>query len=191
MSFNIPGLEENSKLGYYKVGDRIFHSKPQAYIYATETNIEPSWHFNNVDYAKLDWSIEPETNLRELYRIRAQQLRDKYDWIRIEASGGGDSTTAIFSFLLNGIHLDEIVFRYPEQVDKGVTNDPFNMKAENTLSERQFAAEPLLKWVKEKSPNTVVTIHDYSDNLLHDNYMKDESWVFTTKDWFQPYILAL
>ena len=180
------GIEQNPKLGYYKVGGKIFYSKPEAYIHGTATGEIPVWHFNNLEFARIDWKIEPETNIRELYRMRAQQLRDRYDWIRVEASGGGDSTTAIFAFLLNGIHLDEVVFRYPEQVDKDVTNDPFNTKPENTLSERQFAAEPLLRWIKTHFPKVKVTFQDYSENLLNEDYMKDESWVFTTRDWFQP-----
>lgn len=180
------GIEQNPKLGYYRVGDRTFYSKPEAYIYATEIGVDPVWHFNNAEFAKCTWDIEPETNIRELYRLRAQQLREKYDWIRIEASGGGDSTTAIFSFLLNGIHLDEVVFRYPEQLDKDVTNDPFNTKPENTLSERQFAAEPLFRWINTNFPNVKTTVQDYSENLLKEDYMTDESWVFTTRDWFQP-----
>lgn len=180
------GIEQNPKLGYYKVGDKIFYSKPEAYIHGTATGEIPVWHFNNLEFARINWKIEPETNIRELYRMRAAQLRERYDWIRVEASGGGDSTTAIFAFLLNGIHLDEVVFRYPEQVDKDVTNDPFNTKPENTLSERQFAAEPLLRWIKTHFPKVKVTFQDYSENLLKDNYMKDESWVFTTRDWFQP-----
>ena len=180
------GIEQNPKLGYYRVGDKIFYSKPEAYIYATQVDIEPSWHFNSKEFASADWLTDPDLNLREIYRLRAQQLRNKYDWIRIEASGGGDSTTAIFSFLLNGIHLDEVVFRYPKQVDKDVTNDPFNTKPENTLSEWQFAAKPLFDWISTNYPKTRITFHDYSDVVLKDNYMKDESWVFTTRDWFQP-----
>jgi hypothetical protein len=180
------GIERNPKLGYYKVGERVFYSKPEAYIYATQTNQTPGWFFNNVDLAKFNWLQEPEVGIQELYRLRAVQLREQYDWIRVEASGGGDSTTAIFAFLLNGIHLDEVIFRYPAQADKDVTNDPWNTKPENTLSERQFAAEPLLRWIKDHHPNVKVTIQDYSENLLKDNYMQDESWVFTTRDWFQP-----
>lgn len=180
------GIEQNPKLGYYKVGDKTFYSKPEAYIYATQVNIEPSWHFNSVEFAKADWETDPELSLREIYRLRAQQLRDKYDWIRIEASGGGDSTTAIFSFLLNGIHLDEIVFRYPKQLDKDVSNDPFNTKPENTLSEWEFAAKPLMDWIKVNYPQTQVTFHDYSDEVMGSDYMQDESWIFTTRDWFQP-----
>lgn len=184
--YTLSDVEQNPKLGYYQVGDQKFYSKPQAYIYATEVGIAPSWHFNSVEFARCDWDREPELDLREIYRLRAQQLRDTYDWIRIEASGGGDSTTAIFSFLLNGIHLDEVIFRYPEKLDKDVTNDPFNTKPENTLSEWQFAAKPLLDWIKTNFPQTKVTFHDYSDRVIKDDYMSDESWVFTTRDWFQP-----
>jgi len=180
------GIEQNPKLGCYKVGSQVFYSKPEALIYATQSKQPVVWQFNELAFAKFDWSVEPEQSLTEIYRLRAQQLRDQYDWIRVEASGGADSTTAIYSFLLNNIHLDEIVFRYPKQIDKDVTDDPFNTKPENTLSEFRFAAKPLLEWVKTHFPRVTVTIQDYSDNLLKDDYMKDESWVFTTRDWFQP-----
>lgn len=180
------GIEQNPKLGFYKVGDKIFYSKPEAYIYATNVNIDPTWYFNNLEFAKFNWGQEPATSLKELYRIRAQQLRDKYDYIRLECSGGGDSTTAAFSFLLNGIHLDEVIFRYPKQGEKGVTNDPFNTKPENTLSEWQFAAQPLLNWIKTNYPKTTVRFHDYSENMLAEQDERDESWVFNTRDWFQP-----
>lgn len=179
-------FESNPKLGYYRVGDQTFYSKPTAYLYATETGQTPEWIFNPIELAKFNWTEEPTVGLQELYRLRALQLREQYDWIRVESSGGGDSTTAIFSFLLNGIHLDEVVFRYPEKFDKDLTNDPFNTNPDNTLSERQFAAEPLLDWIKTHYPKVKVTIHDYSENILEETYMKDESWIFTTRDWFQP-----
>jgi hypothetical protein len=180
------GIEQNPKLGYYKVGDSVFYSKPQAYIYATTQGIDPTWHFNTKEFAKFDWSIEPETDIRELYRLRAQQLRVRYDYIRLECSGGGDSTTAAYAFLLNGIHLDEVIFRYPKSGEKGVTDDPFNTKPENTLSEWRYAAKPLLDWIKTNFPKTIVRVHDYSENMIESESTRDESWVFNTRDWFQP-----
>jgi hypothetical protein len=180
------GIEQNPKLGYYKVGEQIFYSKPEAYMYATVHNHWPEWKFNVADFAKFNWEHEPELDIRELYRIRAQQLRDKYDWIRIESSGGSDSTTAIYSFLLNGIHLDEVVFRYPKQLEKGMSGDPFNTKAENTLSEWDFAAKPLLNWIQTNYPAVKITFDDYSDDIISSSYLKDESWIYTTRDWFQP-----
>jgi len=177
-------LENNPKLGYYMVRDKQFFTKPQALVEATKSGHFPEWHFNRPVFEKIVWDQEPETDLRLLYRLRAQQLREKYDWIRVEASGGGDSTTAIFSFLLNGIHLDEVVFRYPKTGEKNMSNDPYNTKCENTLSEWEFAARPLLNWIAQNYPAVRCTVHDYSENMLAGS--TDETWVFNTKDYFQP-----
>lgn len=183
MTFNNLTLEQNPKLGYYTVGENTYFSKVQALLDSTQSGNFPHWNFNNEIFGQLNWLAEPETDLRELYRLRAQQLRDRYDYIRIEASGGGDSTTAIFSFLLNDIHLDEVVFRYPKSADKGLTGDPYNTKAENTLSEFDFAAKPLLDWVKTNYPKVKITLHDYSENIV--DKAIDETWVLQGKDYFQ------
>ena len=177
-------LENNPKLGYYMVGNQRHYIKPRALIEATKTNQFPEWHFNRNVFDNYSWEIEPEINLRELYRLRAQQLRDRYDYIRLEVSGGGDSSTAAYSFILNGIHLDEVVFRYPKTGEKNVTDDPFNTKPENTLSEWRYAAQPLLKWIAVHAPRTKITIHDYSEDMLAAGH--DEDWIFRTKDYFQP-----
>jgi hypothetical protein len=177
-------LDNNPKLGYYKLGDKVYYGKVEALMEATKTGIFPEWNFNREVYGKLDWTKQPNIPLKELYRMRAQQLRDKYDWIRIEASGGGDSTTAIYSFLHNGIHLDEVVFRYPKTGEKNVTDDPFNTKCENTLSEWKYAAKPLLEWIATNHPKVKITVHDYSENMLKGE--TDETWVLKSKDYFQP-----
>lgn len=177
-------LEQNDKLGYYLVGDEKIFIKPKALIRATETGHFPEWNFNRNVFDNYNWSVEPIIDLKELYRLRALQLREKYDYIRLEVSGGGDSSTAAYSFILNGIHLDEVVFRYPKTGEKNVTDDPFNTKPENTLSEWKYAAQPLLKWIALHAPNTKITVHDYSEDMINSGH--DEEWVFRTKDYFQP-----
>lgn len=177
-------LDKNPKLGYYKLGEEIIYGKVDALMQATKKNIFPEWHFNRLIFNTIKWGEEPKTELRELYRLRAQQLRSKYDWIRIEASGGGDSTTAIYSFLLNDIHIDEVVFRYPKTGDKDVHDDPFNTKCENTLSEWEYAAKPLLNWISTNYPQVKITVHDYSENMIGGE--QDETWVLKSKDYFQP-----
>lgn len=178
-------LEQNKKLGYYTVGTQTYYSKVQALIEGTKTKNFPVWNFNNEVFGKLDWATDPAVSLKDLYRLRAQQLREKYDWIRVEASGGGDSTTAIFSFLLNDIHIDEVIFRYPKTGEKNVTGDAYNTKCENTLSEWDFAAKPLLNWIATHYPKVKITIHDYSEDMLNESD-RDETWVFKSKDYFQP-----
>jgi hypothetical protein len=182
----IIGIDQNPKLGYYKVADEIFYSKPQAYTYAFEKNLGVSWHFNAPEFAKYNWTIDPKSSIKDLYRLRAQQLRDRYDYIRLECSGGSDSTTVLYSFVLNGIHLDEVVFRYPKAGEKGMVGEVHNYSAENTLSEWEFAAKPLFNWVKTNYPSIKLTVHDYSENITNGNSLSDESWIFTTRDWYQP-----
>ena len=177
-------IEQNPKLGFYTVGTVKFFSKPMALTRATETGIFPEWNFNNEVFGQQNWLAEPNISIRDLYKIRAQQLREKYDYIRLEFSGGGDSTTALYSFVNNGIHIDEVVFRYPKTGEKHVSDDPFNYKPENTLSEARYAAYPVLNWLSTAAPKTKITEHDYSENMLNQTY--DESWVMKTKDYFQP-----
>ena len=183
-NFHSHRLENNPKLGFYTVGDNNFYSKPLALIEATKTGHFPHWNFNNEIFGSQQWHQEPATDLKELYRIRAQQIRDRYDYIRLEFSGGGDSSTALYSFVLNGIHLDEVVFRYPKTGEKDVHVDVHNTNAENTLSEWTFAARPMLHWIKTNYPAIKITIHDYSTDMLAGSH--DETWVFDSKDYFQP-----
>jgi hypothetical protein len=177
-------LEKNPKLGYYKVGNDVIYSKPLALIKGTQTNQHPEWHFNEDTFDKFDWQAEPAESILEIYRRRAQQLRDRYDYIKLEFSGGGDSTTTLYSFVKNNIHLDEVIFRYPKQGEKNVSADPYNTKAENSLSEWNYAAKPILEWLAINCPSTKITFHDYSENMINTNI--DESWVFKTRDYFQP-----
>lgn len=177
-------LETNPKLGFYTVGEKIFFSKPQALMESTQTGHFPLWNFNREIFAQQPWEQEPIMDLRQLYKIRARQLRDKYDYIRLECSGGADSTTTLYSFLLNGIHIDEIVFRYPKQGENGITPNPYNTKPENTLSEWEYAAKPLLNWVAVNHPRVKITFHDYSDNIL--KFDQDESWTDAAKDYLHP-----
>jgi hypothetical protein len=178
-------LEQNDKLGFYQVGDTKYHSKVQALIHGTRTNQFPQWNFNNKVYAAQNWTQEPQINLKELYRLRALQLREKYDYIRLECSGGSDSTQTLFSFLLNGIHIDEVIFRYPKAGGSSVPVDSTNYNVENTLSEAEFATRPLLQWVQVHYPRVKITIHDYSEDMIKQED-RDESWVYAAKDFLQP-----
>ena len=179
-------FEPNKKLGYYLVDNEVYYNKIQALIDASKKNVEVKWFFNENVFFKYPWYVEPKETLRELYCRRAQQLRDQYDYIRLELSGGSDSATVAYSFLLNDIHLDEVVFRYPKQGEKGVSGDATNTRCENTLSEWEFAARPLLNWIATNYPKTKITVHDYSENMIAESDTKDESWIFRTRHYLQP-----
>ena len=125
-------LNHFAKNGYYTVGNKIFNHNIYAYQEATKTNSDVNWHFNDEVFLKQDWKTPIQIPLLELYRMRAEQLRQKYDYLILCWSGGGDSTTMLESFLDNNIHLDEVVLLWPLKQTKGrytvtANNDSTNM----------------------------------------------------------------
>ena len=94
--------------GVYRVGDFDFYSKVEAIEMHTKTGIHPYWDFNEAVYRSRDWTVEPSVDLSELYRRRAQQLRDKYDYLVLWYSSGADSDNVLRSFLDNDILIDEV-----------------------------------------------------------------------------------
>lgn len=96
------------RYGYYTTGDFKTYSKIEALEIAKSLNTAVVWHFNDQEFSAVDWTVEPVLSLPELYRIRAEQIRNKYDYIVLFYSGGADSHNMLHSFLDNGLKVDEI-----------------------------------------------------------------------------------
>ncbi len=141
----------------------------------TKQNIYPSWHFNDEIFTNLDWSIPVEHNLEDLYKKRALQLRESYDYIVILFSGGADSTTVLQTFVKNKIFIDEIYVYWPVSVMKNKKihqADISNKHGSNILSEWNFSIEPKLNYIKKYFPRTKITIADYTD-IIGTNFDED------------------
>jgi len=176
-------LIDHSRLGRYWVGDKPFFNKAEAYIYASKTNEKVWWDFNDSIFSSIDWTIPIETSLSELYRQRAQQLRDKYDYVSVFFSGGVDSGNAMHAFLDNNILLDEIIVYRPKLLDSSYSMA--DRSEINLYAETEFAALPhLRKYVKD--PRTKIRILD-TDSAV-DSFLRDESLVnqFHTLNQFNP-----
>jgi len=106
-----PFTKEVRKLGYYQVGNQYFLSKLEAYKAAGNDPNSIKYCFNDEIFSSYDWKVEPEPSvgIEEFYRRRAQELRNKYDYIIFLYSGGPDSTNVLDTFVDNGILIDEIV----------------------------------------------------------------------------------
>jgi hypothetical protein len=96
------------KFGFYTVDGLKFYSKFEALQLAGQVNKPIKWNFNDAVYQAQDWSQEPTESLSEIYRQRAQQLRDQYDYLVLWYSGGSDSSNILDSFVNNDIRLDEV-----------------------------------------------------------------------------------
>lgn len=149
------------KNGYYLVGGKIFNHKILALQYASSTRSPIEWEFNSKEYGQLDWKQRLGVDIRVLYRMRAQQLRDKYEYLMVGWSGGGDSTTILYSFLHNNIRLDEVVITWPISQMNGKYRPSMDTSSTNMISEWDFSIRPQIEELKRKYPNLKITILDH------------------------------
>jgi hypothetical protein len=96
---------------YYDNANNLitFHDRIDAIKYNLATNNEIRFCYKDAEFSKVNWKAEPKDSLQQLYKERAQQIRDKYDYVVLCYSGGIDSTNMLESFYYNNIHIDEIV----------------------------------------------------------------------------------
>jgi hypothetical protein len=121
-STTIPTAEKDV-FGFYSVGDYETYSKLEAIEKSKEVNKPFFWNFNEYETNHFDWTVEPTESLDELYRQRAQEIRDKYDYVVLMFSGGRDSSNIFHAFTSNNIKLDEIVsYKYDGGIEDSLTD---------------------------------------------------------------------
>ncbi len=109
----------NRKICWVESRNKIITNKAE---YLSLDTAETSVFRIHDAFDKADWSKEPTKSLKQLYRERAQQLRDDYDYLVVYFSGGSDSITVVNAFLNNNIKIDEIVINSFPQIDKDILN---------------------------------------------------------------------
>ena len=176
-----------SLLGHYLVDGKIFNDKIKAILYANENKKNIDYNFFSEIFTAINWNQEPETSLDQLYKIRAQQLRDKYDYLIAFCSGGADSCQMALSFLKNDIHLDEIYAAAPLSGLKNFQENNQNTHATNIVSETFYAQMPFLNHVKSLYPKVKITVNDYFEDMLE---YKEDDWLFRSSDWMHPTTVA-
>lgn len=94
---------------YYSNDEKVFPSKIEALFYKHATGNEISFYYYDDVYKSIDWTIEPVSNLQELYKFQAEKIRSEYDYVILCYSGGYDSNQILDTFYQNKIKLDKIV----------------------------------------------------------------------------------
>ena len=167
------------ELGYYIVNGKIYTNKIEAIFEAQKTNADMEWKFHDEEFQRANWQQEPAGSIDDIYRRRAQQIRENYDYIVLMVSGGADSTNMLMSFLNNGIAVDEVVGMTPLS---GMNNWNFNDKDKsviNTASEYKYAQLPLMHWVTEHHPKVKVTMVDTFEDMYRP---KTDEWLLNCQD---------
>ena len=148
-----------NKHGYFSVGEQNIYSKLDAIKLSVATGHPVKWHYNDEVFSKQDWTVEPEKDIRTMYRERAQAIRDRFDYVVVMFSGGADSTTVLDSFIDNGIPVDEVYMqhwiKYQPEKEQSFMNAEIN-----------YAALPYLKRKLPTAWNTNVRLYDVSDFIL-------------------------
>lgn len=164
-------------LGFYLVGWKKFYSKTLALIESKKTGYDLLWVFNDDVYGAIDWTVPIETSLLELYKQRALQLREQYDYIVLYYSGGADSNNVLHSFIDNGIFLDEILIQDLPLYNTQTNNSDYSNA--NFYSEIEYAANAHLRKVKNAlDPRTKITYQDFSKTgleILEKDYWFDDN----------------
>lgn len=134
-------------------------------------------------FQKLNWKQNPvDINVGTLYKLRAQQIRNKYDYVILLFSGGSDSTQVLTSFLKNNIFIDEIQTVNHEKLISKVDNKTLiNDKEFSQLLEYKLAVKPMLERVRAISPNTKITALDASD-YSYENHTKKYEVILGSND---------
>lgn len=160
-----------NRFGFFRVGDDCFYSKIDAIDHSVITGKDVDWNFNDDILSSYDWRVEPSQSIEELYKIRAQQIRDRYDYLIVMFSGGCDSTAVLDSFVDNEIKLDEVMIWHWLDGNSG------NLHAFMTDEIFYLAIPHALE--KLKGLSTRVTLHDNSDwerQRMQDPLTKDQCW---------------
>ena len=128
----------------YKTHIEALKSKKQCWLYYCDDF-----------YQKVKWKIEPTLSLDELYKLRAQEIRDTYDHVILCLSGGIDSRTVLETFYKNKIHIDEIVSV------GAFSQDLYTGSDENNNDEIYYNVKTLLNDLN--LPKTKIRDIDYSE----------------------------
>jgi hypothetical protein len=178
-------MQDKDKFGFYLVGELKFYSKFDAADVAAKLNQPLTWHFNDEIFGLYDWSKEPVASLPEIYRIRAQQLRDNYDYLVLWYSGGADCDNILDTFIDNNIRLDEVA---------GVINMAADGNKDGYLNGEIFnLTVPKIKRIQETSqPWIVHTLLDLCQPTV--DYFKNASnkfdWVHKVSQYVNPNYMA-
>ena len=163
-------LSQRRNRGHWSVADQQFENKIKAILWAQSHGFGPSdlqYHYNDHWWDQHDWSQEPAESLDELYRQRAQQLRDKYDTLILRFSGGADSLNILRTFADNRIHLDVVSVNLWSDGDPDRKIVPANI-------EKDLLAFPLLEQLKDQGAKFQVIVSDLSQ--LFGTIGDDPNW---------------
>jgi len=167
--------------GYYTVGNETFTSKYEALLHTARVRKDVKFTWCHGIWSNVDRSLLGKYSLKELYKQRALQLRDKYDHLILFYSGGSDSWTVLNTFLENNIKLDSVCVRWNMNIVGTYQPNSYDTTAFNHRSEWDLVIQKDLEWLAKYHPEIKIEIADwFKDNKLQpltdDFFMSNNIW---------------
>ena len=151
------------RYGYYQIGDFKTYSVYQMMDYHHKNPQPYKWIYNDDFFSQYDWTQEPVESLDQLYKNRAKEVREQYDYVVLYYSGGYDSANMLHAFLDNGIYPDEILTFYSR-----------HDTVSHQYHERTQFTEKKLEKIEKQYPKIKIRRIDYADIIC--------SWPQIVKD---------
>ena len=172
-----PLLRNSNVCGIWKTNDKLFVNRRNAIIEASKNKSEIEWVWYHKTWKHFDTNLLGKVSLKQLYKERAQQLRDTYDYLILSYSGGADSHNVLMSFLDNNIKIDQLFIHMPFKVINSSKHESntADKTAKNLMSEWDYVISPTLKKLAVSHPDIKIELSDWTDNLNEDMFKKDFS----------------
>ena len=157
--------------GFYIVNGKNYLYRYNALVEATQTKNKIEWNFNDDVFCKINWRQPLDKPILDIYKERAQQLRDKYDYLILAYSGGSDSDNILHAFIDNNIRLEEVWVDWPHGLmDKTGFKPTANRDYENLASEWAYTIGPKLQQLAVSHPGIKIHVSDSSSQGIIDDF---------------------
>jgi len=174
----------NANKGVYRCNNKLYFSKLEAILEANRSNQHVHWDFYDDIFGAHDWTKPSHLSINELYKQRAEQLRDNYDYLVLFYSGGVDSGYILKTFIENNIKLDEIyIFGAYEAEKKKFKKLGLDTTPGYYTREIEYIAKPIIQQIL-KSRKIKVNVYDWEKDML--DATKDLDWFWQTGSRFGP-----
>lgn len=151
------------RFGYYMVGGKKHFNKILALETATQSGEVPVWNFNDELFGSIDCTQDLGFSLEEAYRMRAEQIRAKYDYVILSYSGGSDSHNILSTFLKHNIKLDAVVVFGTFDFDRDKNND-------NNVEQYKVAI-PFAQQYQDSFEVIILDISSYYEKYYHADWI--------------------
>jgi hypothetical protein len=167
--------------GIYQCNNKPYFSKLESILESNKTGEQVHWDFYNDMFSKCNWSQPSPLSIDELYCLRAQQLRDNYDYLVLFYGGGIDSGYILKTFIDNDIKIDEIYMFGAFEAEKKQYKHLNSSTDPGCYSrEVEYIAKPVIKEILKKQ-KIKVNMYDWEEDIRSATCDLDWFWQLGTR----------